>query len=107
MSTRYLVNADNGDVHQGRGPLRPVHIGQLLQQNLDFLAIGRTLRDKMKTLLYCRLSDALAIFQVFGSCIPSRSLRLQGYHFHRADSTLQLEIIAYFNIIVGTFNDMF
>lgn len=41
----------SGRLHQGRGPLRPVHIGQLLQQNLDFLAIGRTLRDKMETLI--------------------------------------------------------
>jgi hypothetical protein len=47
------------------------------------------------------------MFQVFGLCTPSRSLRSQGYHFHRADLTLYLAIIAYFPIVVGMCSNLF
>jgi len=86
ISVRHLANADNRDVHQGRGPLSSIHIGQLLQENLDFLAIRRTLRDKMEALT-CQFFGVLAKSQNFDMCIPSRSSRPQGYRLHRVDST--------------------
>ena len=70
MLARHSVNAGNGSVHQGRGPLCPVDIGQFLQQNLDFLAIRRTLRNQMESLRRCVIFSMLSQYCKSGLCIP-------------------------------------
>lgn len=40
---------DEGHEHEGGSPLRAINISKLFEHDLDFLAIGRALRDEMQS----------------------------------------------------------
>ena len=46
----YYISSGSSNGHYGRSPFRAIDILELLQHDLDFLAIGRIHRDEVKAL---------------------------------------------------------